>query len=90
VFPRLERFQLAGRSLARLVGEHYHRVPERARQRFSVGRLPGERAALLGVSPRTALLQVDRELDFAGAQAAIVATISCRTDEFAFSQTLET
>jgi GntR family transcriptional regulator len=88
VFPRLERFNLIGRSLSELVQDHYHLEPVGGRQAFRVGALAAERARLLGVTARTPLLFVERSVDFAGAPGALFAQMACRTDLCAFSQTL--
>lgn len=88
VFPRLERFNLVGRSLSELVEEHYHLEPVGGRQTFRVGVLAAERARLLAVTARTPLLLVERAVDLAGAPGALFAQMACRTDLCAFSQSL--
>jgi GntR family transcriptional regulator len=99
VFPELERFNLAGASLSRLIERDYHRVPRSASQRFSVVRPDRQRAALLGRAP---LLLVRRYIQFDGVpgrgeglrlqDSPIYSELYCRTastaDEIVFSQTI--
>jgi len=104
VFPGIDRFDLrprtalreaaaAGRvrgtgSISQLVAEHYYLRPIRARQSFRVGGLVGSRARALEVTPAAPVLQVRRWLDFPNRPSAVYSELFCRTDRFAFAQTL--
>ena len=87
-FPGLDRYSLAGRSLAQLVDEHYHLRPTGADQAFRVVPVEGEDARLLDLPEGEPILLVHRRLHFPDAEDAIFAALWCRTDRLAFSQTL--
>lgn len=87
-FPGLDRHSLAGRSLSRLVEQHYHLVPDSGEQNFRVASAGARCSGLLGCSPREPLLLVKRTLHFPGAPGALYAELSCRTRRLVFSQTL--
>ena len=88
-FPELEGYNLSVKSFARVVREHYFLRPVRGRQTFQTLTVTEELAAALGLEPGAAALLVRRTLDFPHAPAAVYVELSCRTDEFVFSQTLE-
>jgi len=88
LFRGIERYDLRGDSLARIVGEHFYLRPESAHQSFTVAFLDREDARALEVDAETPVLQVRRGLCFRGVGDAIVGILYCRTDRFAFSQTL--
>lgn len=85
-FPGLARVSLQGRSLSELVEQRYRMRPQAADQSFRVVALDRARARLLGVKAGAAMLQVDRTLHFAQAEAAVFARMYCRTDRLVFSQ----
>jgi len=87
VFRGIERFDLRGSSLSRVVAEHYYLRPERGHQTFRVGPLAGPRARTLQVMPTAPVLQVRRWLHFPQAENAVYVELFCRTDRFEFSQT---
>ena len=89
VFPGIERVAMAGRSLSKLVEEHYHLRLTSASQNFRVSPAGSRRGALLERPARSSLLLVKRTLDFESAKAAIFAELYCRTDQLVFSQTLQ-
>ena len=89
VFPGLARLAQRQRSLSELVQDHYRMRPQSADQSFRVTALDPGRAEALGVAPGTAILQVDRTLHFARAEAAVFARMFCRTDRLVFSQRLQ-
>lgn len=85
-FPGLAKLSLRGRSLSEVVESAYRMRPISADQSFRVDRLPASSAGLLGVSPRQAVLRVDRTLHFPLAEAAVFARMFCRQGRFVFSQ----
>lgn len=88
LFRGIERFDLRGGSLSRVVAEHYYLRPERAQQSFRISTLKGPPARALQVTPAAPVLHVRRWLHFSGAENAVYAELYCRTDRFEFSQTL--
>jgi len=89
IFPRIERAELAGRSLSQWVETHYHVRPRSADQHFRVAPVGERRGELLELPPEAPILVVKRTLHFKEAPGAIHATLFCRTDQLVFSQTLE-
>jgi GntR family transcriptional regulator len=88
-FPGLARLPLHGRSLSELVSERYRMRAERADQSFRVAALDRPRAIRLGLPRGAPILQVERTLHFARAEAAVFARMFCRTDRLVFSQRLQ-
>ncbi|HEX2874412.1 MAG TPA: GntR family transcriptional regulator [Polyangiaceae bacterium] len=88
LFPGLERLQLAGASLSRVVEEHYYLKPTHAEQSFRVAIPTDEVRQALGTAPRAAVLLVKRSLYFPRAPRAIFGELYCRTEELVFSQTI--
>jgi len=88
LFAGIDRFDLAGRSLSRIVADHYHLRPRGGRQHFRICHVNGLRASNLGLAPDSPILAVQRFLHFAAAEDAVYAELYCRTDRFVFSQIL--
>lgn len=88
LFRGLDRIDLSTRSLSRTVAEEYHLNPENGTQVFSVAIPDAGTARLLALKPDTPVLTVFRELNFPDAPKAVYAVLYCRTDRFAFSQTI--
>jgi len=88
LFPGLDAVPLADGSLSRLVGERYRMRPESAEQSFRIERVDARRAGALALEPGEPVLLVKRTLHFAEARSAVFAELRCRTERFAFSQTL--
>lgn len=88
LFPGLERLPLSGVSLSRVVEERYYLKATHAEQTFRVALPPEDVRQALGVSSKSALLLVKRALFFPRAPRAVFCELFCRTDEFAFSQTI--
>jgi len=88
IFAGIDRLDLQGRSLSQLVDERYYMRPVGGRQTFLIGTIDGKRSEALAVSPDTPILVVRRFLHFAAARDAIYSELYCRTDRFAFSQTI--
>lgn len=88
LFPGLERLQLAGASLSRVVEEHYYLKPTHAEQSFRVAVPTDDVRQALGTASRAAVLLVKRSLYFPRAPRAIFGELYCRTEELVFSQTI--
>jgi len=85
-FRGIERFDLRGDSLSRIVADHFHLRPESAQQTFSVIPLDSARAHALELETASPALRVIRRLRFRGVGDAVLAHLFCRTDRYAFSQ----
>lgn len=88
LFADLERFNLEGASLARIVRRDYFRSPSSATQHFSVCSVGTEQASALRLRSGESVLLVHRHLHFDEARDAIYSRMYCRTDELVFSQTI--
>jgi len=88
LFAGIETMDLTNRSLAQVVSEHFYLSPREGTQQFKVETPGSKKAKILGVSPKEPVLVVRRELNFPDAPKAIFSTLYCRTDRFAFSQTI--
>lgn len=86
VFPGLDRVALGGRSLSELARERYLLRPLATEQRFSLVTADAERAESLRLAPGSAVLKVERSLDFVGAPNGLFAELFCRTDQVLFTQ----
>ncbi len=80
---------LGDRSLSRVVSEQFYLTPCDGTQQFQVETLNEERASLLGMPPLDPILVVRRLLNFSKAPGAIYSVLFCRTDRFAFTQTIK-
>ena len=87
-FAELDQIDMEGRSLARVVAEHYYLRPTGGRQTFRIDYPAGVRMRHLQVEPRTPILAVRRYLNFPQAPAAIYSELFCRTDRYVFAQSL--
>ncbi|MCA1794971.1 MAG: GntR family transcriptional regulator [Desulfobacteraceae bacterium] len=88
LFRNLDRMDVSTQSLSKLVADRYHLVPENGTQTFTVAVPDPATAQLLDLLPNTPVLRVFRELNFPRAPKAVYAVLHCRTDHFAFSQTI--
>lgn len=88
LFSGLDAINLENQSISRIVSDHYYLKPVSGRQRFKVSFLSRERAILLKLEKESPILEVERTLSFPGADGAVFSRIFCRTDAFAFSQTI--
>jgi GntR family transcriptional regulator len=88
LFRHLDRMDVSTQSLSKLVADRYHLVPGNGTQTFTVAVPDPATAQLLDLLPDTPVLKVFRELNFPGAPKAVYAVLHCRTDRFAFSQTI--
>ena len=89
LFKGIDAMNLSGKSLSQIVGEHFYMKPDSGRQTFQIGYLSGEKADILEVSSKTPILIVQRYLHFEQAKNAVYSELFCRTDQFVFSQELE-
>jgi len=89
LFLGIDRIDLTNKSLAQVVSDHYFLAPENATQQFRVEGLDSERAKWLKLSPSEPILTVRRTLNFPQAPNGIFSILFCRTDVFAFSQTIQ-
>lgn len=88
LFRHLDRMDIGTQSLSKLVADRYHLVPENGTQTFTVAVPDPATAQLLDLLPDIPVLTVYRELNFPDAPRAVYAVLHCRTDHFAFSQTI--
>ncbi len=88
VFEGFEKIDLEGKSLSEIVLSHYRMEVTSAEQRFSVARLEGKEAKLLGVASGEPILHVGRLLHFRSASNAAYVQMDCRSDRFTFSQSI--
>lgn len=88
LFSGLEALDLENQSISRVVSDHYYLKPNTGRQSFKISFLSKTRAALLNLDKASPILEVERTLNFPGADGAIFSRLFCRTDAFAFSQTM--
>lgn len=89
IFAGIEKFDFKGISLSRVVADQYYLSPENGFQQFKVETADPYRAGLLKLSFKDQVLVVRRELNFPNAPGAVFSTLYCRTDTFAFSQTIQ-
>lgn len=88
LFSGLDKIDLKNKSLSGVVSEHYYLKPKTGRQTFKISFLSDHNADLLGLKPGDPILEVERTLNFPKATKAIFSRLYCRTDKFAFSQTI--
>lgn len=88
LFKGLEKIDFENSSLSMVVADQYYLKPETGHQSFKLAILSGEQAELLDLGSSGYLLEVERCLDFPDNPAAIFSRLYCRTDKFAFSQTI--
>lgn len=85
-FPDMERHDLSGQALSRIVDEHYYMRPVGGKQNFRIFYPDDDLARSLDQTIKEPVLLVKRYLDFPGAENAIYSELVCRTDRFVFSQ----
>lgn len=88
LFRGLDGVDLENRSLSGVVSDQYYLKPETGRQTFKISFLSENKAIVLGLEPSDPVLEVERTLNFPEAPGAIFSRLYCRTDQFAFSQTM--
>ncbi|MCK5541989.1 MAG: GntR family transcriptional regulator [Desulfobacterales bacterium] len=88
LFAGIDKIDLAGKSLAQVISDNYYLKPENGRQTFKIVTLSQKNAELLHLEKDDAVLEVKRTLNFPGAKKAVYSRLLCKTDEYAFSQTI--
>jgi GntR family transcriptional regulator len=88
LFRGIERFDLAGRSLSRIISDYFYLTPTGGRQNFRIDYPDSARATMLDVPGETPILAVSRFIDFPNIKNGVYSDLFCRTDRFVFSQTL--
>jgi len=86
IFSGIDRIDLRGKSLSRVVAENFYMRPAGGNQNFRIGYLSGKKAENLSVSNTTPILVVRRFLHFSQDENVIYSELYCRTDRFVFSQ----
>ncbi len=89
LFMGIDKIDLENKSLAQVVSDQYYLTPENANQQFKVETLEVEKANWLKLKPSDPVLTVRRNLNFPQAPNGIFSVLFCRTDVFAFSQTIQ-
>ncbi len=88
LFPGLAEHVVQGESLSALIERVYQRRASGGKQRLQVACLATHEAQCLGLPSGAPVLLVERQLDFPGAAAAVVAHLFCRTERVALVQSL--
>ncbi|MCP3872364.1 MAG: GntR family transcriptional regulator [Desulfobacteraceae bacterium] len=88
LFLALDKVDLENRSLSQVISDQYYLKPTSGRQTFKISFLPENQAKLLDVKCKDPILEVQRILNFPGADGAVFSKLYCRTEKFAFSQTI--
>jgi DNA-binding GntR family transcriptional regulator len=88
LFLGIDKTDLAGKSLARVVADNYYLKPENGRQTFKIVSLSRSKAEALNMNESNQILEVKRTIDFPGAKKAVYSRLLCKTDEYAFSQVI--
>ncbi len=86
LFPDIDKVDMTGQSLSRVVEENYYMRPSRGKQNFRIGWVSGEKARALDVSTTDPILAVKRFLHFGQTENGVYSELYCRTDQFVFSQ----
>lgn len=89
LFVGIDTMDIGNQSLSRVVAEKFYLSPTDGTQQFQVETTGEKRAALLGLSALDPILVVRRRLNFPNAPAAVYSLLFCRTDRFAFAQTIK-
>jgi len=86
LFNGIDRIDLTGRSLSRIVEEQFFMRPVGGRQLFRAGYPNRTQGKLLMITVDTPILSVQRFLNFPTAENAVYSELFCKTDQFVFSQ----
>ncbi len=89
LFAGIDNMDLENQSLSQVVAERFYLTPTDGTQQFQVEVLGEKRAQLLGLSALDPILVVRRLLNFPNAPGAVYSVLFCRTDRFAFTQTIQ-
>ena len=88
LFAGIDGMDLGNQSLSQVVSERFYLSPTDGTQQFQVETVGEKRARLLGMSALDPILVVRRLLNFPNAPGAVYSVLFCRTDRFAFTQTI--
>jgi GntR family transcriptional regulator len=88
LFAGLDQVNLAGESLSAVAESRYFLRPTGGKQRFRIAYAADERGRHLQVEPDQPVLVVQRFLHFPQKQNGVYAELWCRSDRFAFTQTI--
>ncbi|SLM28901.1 Transcriptional regulator, GntR family [Desulfamplus magnetovallimortis] len=88
LFPGLDKVDLDHLPLSQVISENYYLKPESGRQSFKISFLSKKQANLLSMKQTDPVLEVERTLHFPGVRQALFSRLYCRTEKFAFSQTI--
>lgn len=88
LFNGIEKMDFENRSLSMVVSDQFFMEPETGLQSFKLSFLKKCQASVLEMKMGDPILEVERSLDFADNPKAIFSRLYCRTDQFAFSQTI--
>jgi len=89
VFSGLEKIDLTGQSLSRIVEEKFYLKPETCKQNFIVETPSKHQAELLKMTSLKPVLEVHRYLHFPKLENGIYSILLCKTDQYVFSQTIK-
>ncbi|WP_321495311.1 GntR family transcriptional regulator [uncultured Desulfobacter sp.] len=89
LFDGIDGMDLEEKSLSRVVSERFYLSPLDGTQQFQVETLGEARANLLKMSALDPILVVRRLLNFPQAPGAVYSILFCRTERFAFTQTIQ-
>ncbi len=87
-FPGLEALPLDATPLSQIVRQYYHLEPTDGEQSFHVAEPPLAVAHALELPGASAVLLIQRTLNFSNARSAVFSRLHCRTDRVTFSQKL--
>lgn len=89
LFAGIDGIDLENKSLSQVVSQRFYLSPTDGTQQFQVETLGEKRASLLEMSALDSILVARRRLNFPNAPGAIYSILCCRTDRFAFTQTIQ-
>lgn len=88
VFKGIEKIDVAGKSLAKIVRENFFMEPDNFKQSFKVIKIPKGIKKHLGLNKDAEILLIQRWINFPQMKNGIYSEMYCRTDKFVFSQTV--
>jgi GntR family transcriptional regulator len=88
VFKGIEKIDITGKSLAKIVRENFFMEPENFKQSFKVTKIPNGIKKHLGLNKDADILLIQRWINFPQMKNGIYSEMYCRTDKFVFSQTV--
>ena len=88
LFAGIDQVDLAGQSLSAVAEARYFLRPSGGKQRFRIDYARGARGRHLQIEPDRPVLVVQRYLHFPQQANGVYAELWCRSDRFAFTQTI--